>query len=259
MDVDVIVPQFNQSAYTEALIASIASSGDKPRVILVDNGSAAEEKERAIKALQQSGLDHLVIANESNEGFVRAVNAGLKLTTAAFITIQNNDTVVYEDCYSRMAAVLARDHGIGIVGPLSDGCCSAQQPSVMARRHPALWSPAVVAGFDGASTRKKAEIARKTFDGQLLRLETLSFFCAMLSRKTLETVGFLDEQYGVGFADDDDYCLRARRLHFGLAVALDVYVHHAHRTTFKAIYTREEIGLMQKANTALFRRKFAKS
>jgi hypothetical protein len=41
--------------------------------------------------------------------------------------------------------------------------------------------------------------------------------------------------FGLGFFDDDDLCLRARRAGFSLAVALDCYVHHFGSQTFRAM------------------------
>ncbi len=47
-----------------------------------------------------------------------------------------------------------------------------------------------------------------------------------------ETIGGLDERFGLGFFDDDDLAERARRAGFGLAVAHDLFVHHFGSRTF---------------------------
>jgi hypothetical protein len=54
-----------------------------------------------------------------------------------------------------------------------------------------------------------------------------------MKRVVYETIGGLDERFGIGFFDDDDLAERARRAGFGLAVAQDLFVHHFGSRTFQ--------------------------
>ena len=54
----------------------------------------------------------------------------------------------------------------------------------------------------------------------------LSGFCLLVKRAVYESLGGLDEQFGLGLFDDDDLAERARRDGFELAVAHDLFVHH---------------------------------
>ena len=67
-------------------------------------------------------------------------------------------------------------------------------------------------------------------------------------------MGQLDEGFGLGFFDDDDLCLRARRAGFRLAVALDCYVHHFGSRTFRSLGINTTQQLEQ--NLALYRAKW---
>ncbi len=60
----------------------------------------------------------------------------------------------------------------------------------------------------------------------------LSGFCLLMKRAVTESIGGLDERFGLGFFDDDDLALRARRAGFELAVAHDLFVHHFGSRTF---------------------------
>lgn len=40
------------------------------------------------------------------------------------------------------------------------------------------------------------------------------FFCVMISKKVIDTIGLLDESFGVGGGEDTDYCIRAKRAGF---------------------------------------------
>ena len=67
----------------------------------------------------------------------------------------------------------------------------------------------------------------------------------MLRRDVIEKVGTLDDAFGVGLGDDDDYSFRVRRAGFKLALRQDLVVPHHHRSTFKALYSQQEIHAMQ--------------
>jgi len=48
-------------------------------------------------------------------------------------------------------------------------------------------------------------------------LDFIIFFCACISRKALETVGLLDESFGIGGMEDVDFCHRAKLAGFNIA------------------------------------------
>ncbi len=68
--------------------------------------------------------------------------------------------------------------------------------------------------------------------GKWMRVRKLSGFCVLMKRAVYEAIGGLDEQFGLGFFDDDDLAERARRAGFELAVASDLFVHHFGSRTF---------------------------
>ena len=49
-------------------------------------------------------------------------------------------------------------------------------------------------------------------------MKMLGFFCVLLRREVYEKVGEMDEQFGVGYFEDTDYCCRVARA--GLRTAL---------------------------------------
>jgi len=67
--------------------------------------------------------------------------------------------------------------------------------------------------------------------GQWFTTGKLSGFCLLMKRAVYEAIGGLDEQFGLGFFDDD-LAERARRAGFELAVAHDLFVHHFGSRTF---------------------------
>jgi len=86
----------------------------------------------------------------------------------------------------------------------------------------------------------------------------IAFFCVLTKREIIEKVGPLSEEYGIGFCDDDDYCLRVRNAGFKIFIAKDVFVYHFHRTTFRSLYSDTEIKEMIDRNKKLFKGKWEK-
>ena len=73
---------------------------------------------------------------------------------------------------------------------------------------------------------------REEHRGQWFTVSKLSGFCLLMKRVVYESIGGLDERFGLGFFDDDDLAERARRAGFELAVAHDLFVHHFGSRTF---------------------------
>jgi GT2 family glycosyltransferase len=158
-------------------------------------------------------------------GFVQAANEGLSTSTAKRVVILNNDTEVAPNWLNYLDAPLRGN--VGLAGPRTD-----------ARN---CWQ--------GAWKGKHGIFL-------LPRTAMLAFFCVMLRRDVIQTVGYLDYSFGVGFGDDDDYCHRAHLAGFRLAFVPALLIRHHHRTTFKTLYATKEIQSMQQAARAKFRAKW---
>ena len=91
--------------------------------------------------------------------------------------------------------------------------------------------------------------------GRSFPLETAAFFCVMLSRAAYTAVGGLDERFGIGFFEDDDYCRRLAIEGFRILCAEDVFVHHQLSASFGALDTGVRQALFEK-NKAIYEEKW---
>jgi GT2 family glycosyltransferase len=213
---DIIIPVWNQADLTVALLQSIKKqSKDDYRIILIDNNSDVDEFKKVNKELQNH--KYRVLRNCQNLGFVKAVNQGLALSTAKYIVIQNNDTEIITNKWLYKLENAFQINRVGISAPITNN-------------------------------KNQWQGREQLSEGQPVLLPTgrmVAFFSVMISRECFEKVGYLDECFGVGFGDDDDYCMRSQKSGFQIALNRNVMVNHYHRTTFKSIYTVDEIKDMQ--------------
>jgi hypothetical protein len=81
-------------------------------------------------------------------------------------------------------------------------------------------------------------------------------FCLAMRREVFDRVGPLDEQFGVGMFEDDDYAMRARAAGYRVVCAEDAFVHHFGKASFGELAARGEYGALFHANRRRFEAKW---
>ena len=74
------------------------------------------------------------------------------------------------------------------------------------------------------------KVAGQTFD-----IAVLAFFCVAMPIEVYRQIGGLDENFGQGFFEDDDYCQRVRGVGRRIVCAEDVFIHHELSASFDKI------------------------
>lgn len=249
--VSIIILCCNEMPYTLRCIESIFEHTHHPHeLIFVDNGSSDGTTEYLHKLQKLAGLHYdevsrhentndgtlksvKVIRNETNQGFPKGCNQGIKVATGEFVLLLNNDVVVTEGWLSRMVHLAQSNTTIGMVGPRSNYVDGKQQITV-----------------DYGDIDKMHQFAVQLANDQdhnwfaLNDNERLVGFCLLIKSKVLESIGLLDEQFGLGLYDDDDISMRARFAGYELVVAMDVFIHHFGSRTFASL----EIDMPQLAH-----------
>jgi hypothetical protein len=218
------------------------------RLIWVDNGSDYGHILRTIEILRTKGIPHIAVFNGTNEGFVKAINTGLALSTAPYVVILNNDVVFTPGWLPRLLQWAEKFPCVGIVGPLTSPPhaeggkipvrSSWQAVSSLAKRNlgtPKFEGFAPMPEYRGDEHADEyAALIAKTYEGKYQDwCGMVAFFCTLIKREVFDDIGFLSEDYGMGFADDDDFCLRALSTGWKCLLAWDTFVVHKHRATWK--------------------------
>jgi GT2 family glycosyltransferase len=70
-----------------------------------------------------------------------------------------------------------------------------------------------------------------------------------MPRDVYQSIGPLDENFGTGFFEDDDYCQRVRQLERRIVCAEDVFVHHELSASFSKMPSKERQELFDRNKT----------
>lgn len=231
-EVSIIIPVFNGVAYTRQCLESIRCSTSPPyELIVVDNGST-DGTEQYLASCD----DVRVIANPSNRGFSAAVNQGMRAASGRHYLLLNNDTIVSQGWLDRLLLVLRSDERVGLVGPCSNGVPGPQRISPGCR--------------DLDSIDQFSSEFCTQHRGQTQEVTVLVGFCVLIRREVVDSVGLLDESFGVGTYEDYEYCRRAAAVGFRLLICRDVYVHHFSSVTLHA--TGIDVPKLLEHNRKLF-------
>jgi GT2 family glycosyltransferase len=189
-----------------ARAAASARAGDVDvRVLVVENEAPPRKP---------SDRDHLRLAE--NRGFGGGMNAGLRQLLGEGcdrILLLNSDAVLEPGCLRRL------------IDALGDATLAAVGPVIVHEDDGLVESRGVGVDLAAGCVRLLGHGEAPGPGAGLVRVTALSGAVVMMSRRALERVGLLDEDYFFSF-EDVDWCLRARGAGFGLGVVLDARARH---------------------------------
>lgn len=215
--ISIIIPAFNQLAYTRQCLASILENTEgEYRLILVDNGST-EAVSDFFKAIPGA----VALRSETNLGFAGGVNLGLAVAEG-HVVLLNNDTLVPRGWLDGLRAALESAPDIGMVGPMSNYVSGSQ-----------LIPELRFESLDDINIF--ADARRSTHGGKIRDVARLVGFCLMIRDQVVANVGPFDEAFGLGNFEDDDYCVRVLRAGYRLCVDEASFVFHYGNRTFQAL------------------------
>jgi GT2 family glycosyltransferase len=226
MDVAVIIPLFNQLAYTKICLESLASTvDDSTKILAIDNGSTDGTGEylRGLKGIS-------VIDNRSNLGCASAWNQGVRSTNSEWLVILNNDVILSQGWLEGLVEY-AEENRADLVSPaIREGEYNYD-----------------LGKYAGEFVKRMTHVARP---GEAHGI------CFLVRRRVFETIGLFDENYRIGQFEDVDFFRRAKAAGFRLAITGRSLIHHFGSMTQKSFGREKKKKSYATENRAYYRRKW---
>lgn len=224
--VDIIVCVHNALGDVKLCLSSVVRYSAPCRLILVDDGSGNETRDYLRAFAREQGAT--LLRNDVARGYTFAANQGLRASTGGYVVLLNSDTVTTLGWIEKLVACAESAPEIGLVGPLSN---TASWQSIPEIQESGDW--AVNSLPPGMTTAEMASMVARYSSHCYPRMSFLNGFCLLIRRAVIEHIGLFDEAaFGRGYGEENDYCLRARKAGWELALADNAYVFHAQSKSY---------------------------
>ncbi len=240
--VSILVVSYQSREFLRPFFAYLQRNTTYPNyeVIIVDNASDDGSVE-VIRDFATEFPQVRFIQLDENRGFAAGNNVAARAAQGEFLVFLNADTIVTWGWLDRLLRPFKTSADIGMTAPVTN--------------------------FSGNETRIESlycnvtemeefavERARTQF-GTTIELSMLPLLCVAVSRKAWSDVGELDEQFGLGIFEDDDWSLRMRQCGYKLLAVEDCFIHHFGNGSFSKLPHEQALSVF-KLNRLYFERKW---
>jgi GT2 family glycosyltransferase len=221
----VIIPTYDTAEMTLVCCASVVEGlPAEAEVIVVDDASADDTAERIIEKFPSI----VVLRQAANRGFSASVNAGVAASRGELVLLLNSDTRVAGGTLEAFLRAFEDDAQLGVAGAQLIGSDGSLQWS--AGPVPTLlWMVVAVSGIATWIARwaRPFRRRRKETGGEV---GWVSGAAMAFRRSVWESAGPLREDFRF-YAQDLDFCIRARREGWRVRLLSEIRVEHRHGGT----------------------------
>lgn len=226
MDLSIIIVNYNVKEFLQNLLHSIekASLTISKEIIVIDNAS----DDGSIELISEKFPSVILIRNNVNVGFGKAVNQGLAIANGKYILFSNPDCIVSEDTLVKMISFFGNNTECGLAGCKilnSDGSLQL----ACRRSFPGPWTSFTkVTGLSNLFPDSKI-FARYNLtyldENQTYEVDAVSGSFMMIRKDIYEKVGGFDEQFFM-YGEDLDLCYRVQKKGFKVFYIHDTQIIH---------------------------------
>lgn len=240
----IVVVSHDSLALTRLCLESVLANAEGPafELIVVDNASR-DGSRSYLRTMARRFPNVRLVLNPENRGFPSACNQGLRLARGRLLVLLNNDTIVPPGWLARLDHH-AMDPSVGLVGAVTNRIGNEAEVEAEYETY---------GGFLEHAARRAREKAGECFD-----IPMPAMFCLALRRDVHDRLGPLDEGFGLGTLEDDDYAERAHRCGYRLVCAEDVLVHHFGEGSLGRMFASGHYAELLQANRRRFEQKWGR-
>lgn len=222
--VNVIIPVYDGYDETIECINSVVNAQNTIvyNLIVIDDCSPCKELSRKLVELSHTLKFELHI-NETNRGFVKTVNRGMKLNTDNDVVLLNADTIVPDGWLDQLVDVAYESCLNGTVTPMSNNATICSYPEFCVEN--TLEQDKDVNYYN--------KLLKSANGNSSIDLPTAHGFCMFIKREVINEVGFFDEKkWGMGYGEENDFSLRAQQAGWKNVASVGTYVQHVGSVSF---------------------------
>lgn len=213
--VSIIIVSYNTKDLLRQCLESIHRFLDLStyEVIIIDNNST----DGTVSMLEKDFPSHILVRNELNKGFAAANNQGAAIARGDFLLLLNSDTELIDDSMKHIVEHFSTNKHLDIGGCKLLNADRTIQPSC--RSFPTVWNVFTETFFLYAvfpRTKIFGAYHMTYFNYDVERNVDVIMGAFMLIRKSvIKDIGLFDESFFM-YAEETDFCFRARRMGYSI-------------------------------------------
>ncbi len=210
MNLSIIIVNYNTSYFIKRTINSIICSNINCsyEIIVVDNNSHDDSCDQ----IKTNYRNVKLIANDTNDGFAKAVNQGVSHSKGNNILLLNPDTILKIDTVDKLIESMQKNDKVGIVGAKIINAEGDFQLSSRRKYPDILTSIFQITGLSYLFPKSRF-FGRYNYtyisDNLSHEVDSVSGACMIFTRKLFDRLNGFDEDYFL-FFEETDFCLRAQ-------------------------------------------------
>ena len=223
--IDIVVPVYNAVDDLRRCVERVLAhtSGDY-RLLLIDDASTDPAIGQFLDELQARALPQLtLLSNIANAGFTQTANRGMQAARpGADVVLLNSDAMVTRGWLDALIRCARSDPSIGTITPFSNNAEICSLPRFCENNPwPADRNPEPL-------LHALEQAAVPTYPD----LPTGVGFCMYIRCELLDDVGGFDPVFGLGYGEENDFCMRAAAGGYRNVLCEDAFVAHLGGSSF---------------------------
>lgn len=200
MKLSIIIVTWNTAKITQKCVQTINKFLKNPEIIIVDNGS----KDNTVELLSKE-KNVKIIKNNSNLGFSKANNIGLKHASNEYLLFMNSDMELIDNSIDNLLEYFKNKDNIGIIGPKFLNPDLTPQASVFPRQ-------TILNAFREFWLNQKNTYSKYTPNTKNpIKVWAISGGCILTRKTFFESIGGWNEKYFFYF-EDMDLCRKINKI-----------------------------------------------
>jgi len=237
IELSIVIVNLNTKDLTVGCIRSIEKEAKNLdfEVLLTDNGS----NDGSVEAFQKINKEKYwknrftLILNDTNTGYAKANNQGIKKAKGKYLLLLNNDTVVHPNALQKLLEFARKTPDAGIVGSRLLNMDGTLQMSC-------YHFPTITNAIKEYWFGKKGLFEKFAPKGDLpITVDSVVGAAFLITPEARKKVGILDERYFAYF-EDIDYCRQTWKKGLKVYYLPSSIITHYHGATFKKLANESE-------------------